>query len=152
MCDIEFMEIVCKKYETFLVYCWYANYIIGICHIHKVELLNIWFITFVATCKGRVTKLKSAKEWSLTILPPNLNNGLVTKNFKICTKNGKINTTKTGLNKDLVLGDPPSPPPTRWSKTILSRILILGPFPNQLIFQKAQNLILSFSSFLMKTC
>ena len=26
---------------------------------------------------------------------------------KIRTENGQINTTKTGLNKDLVLGDPP---------------------------------------------
>ena len=32
--------------------------------------------------------------------------GLFTQDLKICTKNGKINTTKTGLNKDLVLGDP----------------------------------------------
>ena len=30
------------------------------------------------------------------------------------------------MNKDLVLGDPPPP---RWSKTILSRFLIFGPFP-----------------------
>ena len=28
--------------------------------------------------------------------------------LKICNENGQINTTKTGLNKDLVLGDPPS--------------------------------------------
>ena len=27
--------------------------------------------------------------------------------FKIFTETGQINTTKTGLNKDLVLGDPP---------------------------------------------
>ena len=29
--------------------------------------------------------------------------------FKICTQNGQINTIKTGLNKDLVLGDPIPP-------------------------------------------
>ena len=29
--------------------------------------------------------------------------------FKICTKNGQINTIKTGLNKDLVLCDPLPP-------------------------------------------
>ena len=29
--------------------------------------------------------------------------------FKICTGNGQINTIKTGLNKDLVLGDPLPP-------------------------------------------
>ena len=45
---------------------------------------------------------------------------------KICTENGQINTTKTGLNKDLVLDDSPLP---LWSKSILSRFLILGPFP-----------------------
>ena len=27
--------------------------------------------------------------------------------FTIFTENGQINTTKTGLNKDLVSGDPP---------------------------------------------
>ena len=39
--------------------------------------------------------------------------------LKMCTENAQIKTTKTGLNKDLVLGAPPLPP--RWSKTILSR-------------------------------
>ena len=29
--------------------------------------------------------------------------------FKICTENGQVNTIKTGLNKDLVLGDPLPP-------------------------------------------
>ena len=29
--------------------------------------------------------------------------------FKICTENGQINTFKTVLNKDLVLGDPLPP-------------------------------------------
>ena len=42
--------------------------------------------------------------------------------YKIC----QINTTKTGLNKDFVLSDLRP----RWSKTILSRFLNFGPFPN----------------------
>ena len=38
---------------------------------------------------------------------------------EICTENGQIKTTKTGLNKDSVLGDPHP----RWSKTIISHFL-----------------------------
>ena len=37
--------------------------------------------------------------------PPNLTMVFLLINFKICTENGQIKTTKTGVNKDLVLGD-----------------------------------------------
>ena len=50
---------------------------------------------FSLVCKGRVP-------------PPPLTLTMVflLGIFKICTENGQINTTKTSLNKDLVLGDP----------------------------------------------
>ena len=39
--------------------------------------------------------------------PFNLNYDLFSRILKIFTENGQINTTKTGLNKDLVLCDSP---------------------------------------------
>ena len=45
----------------------------------------------------------------LTPSPLTLTMVFLRRILKICTENGQINTIKTGLNKDLVLGDPLSP-------------------------------------------
>ena len=47
----------------------------------------------------------------LTLSPPalTLTKVFLLRIFKICTENGQINSSKSGLNKDLVLGDPLPP-------------------------------------------
>ena len=62
----------------------------------------------------RVPKIKKRESTvfdhtPLTLSPLTLNMVFLLRVFKICTENGQINTIKTGLNKDLVLGDPLSP-------------------------------------------